>query len=232
MLNLTWLEDDDISFPPLELALEEPNGLLAAGGDLSPERLIYAYSQGIFPWYEEGQPPLWWSPSPRLILLPEELHIPRSLAKTLRKGIFRFSADTAFEEVIRACAEPRDDGMGTWITEDMIEAYCQLHQLGFAHSVETWLDGELVGGFYGIQLGQAFFGESMFARYSDASKAAFVIGVEHLESQGCRLIDCQITTEHLVRFGAKEIDRGQFRELLIDCIKELSATRTWHIQDC
>lgn len=232
MLNLTWLEDDDISFPPVELALEEPNGLLAAGGDLSPERLIHAYSQGIFPWFEEGQPPLWWSPSPRLVLFPDELHIPRSLAKTLRKGLFRFSADSAFEQVIRACAVPRDDGMGTWITEDMVEAYCHLHELGFAHSVETWLDDELVGGFYGVQLGNAFFGESMFARYSDASKAAFIKGVEYLRHQGCKLIDCQVTTEHLVRFGAREIERGQFRDLLIDCIKELSALQTWHIQDC
>ncbi len=229
MLELTWLDETDLTFPPVEKALDDPNGLLAAGGDLSPERLITAYRQGIFPWFEEGQPPLWWSPTPRMVLFPEELHIPRSLAKTLRREDYKVTCDKAFEGVIKACAAPRNDDSGTWITEEMIEAYCHLHEIGIAHSVEAWQGDELVGGFYGIQLDRAFFGESMFAKRPDASKVAFVKGVQLLQAQGCHIIDCQVTTDHLSRFGAREISRGQFSDLLIDCIQELSPSQTWHL---
>ncbi len=205
-------------FPPPHMA--EENGLLAIGGDLSPERLIAAYSEGIFPWYSEGQPLLWWSPDPRLVLKPDWLHVPRSLKKTIRRQSFAITFDCAFPQVIRACADLRagsgddDDEGGTWITVDMESAYVELHRLGIAHSVEAWVleaDGPLLaGGAYGVALGGCFFGESMFHRRTDASKVAFVALVERLRRLGFSIIDCQMTTDHLLRFGAREVPRALF----------------------
>ena len=205
---IPWLSDDD-PLPPFANALRRPNGLLAAGGGLSVRRLVEAYGHGCFPWYSEGEPVLWWSPDPRMVLFPAELHVPRSLDRRLRRGDFRITADRAFAEVIAGCAEPRDDG-GTWITAEMIAAYERLHAAGYAHSVEAWQDGMLVGGLYGVGLGQAFFGESMFTRVPDASKAAFVTMVRVFVERGVGLIDCQMRTEHLARFGAREIPRPEF----------------------
>ncbi len=200
-------------FPDPQLA--EPDGLLAAGGDLSAERLLAANAAGIFPWYSEGLPILWWSPDPRLVLFPAELHVSRSLRRTLRAGRFQVRADTAFEQVIRRCAEQRRPGQdGTWITPEMIQAYSRLHRRGVAHSFEAW-DGEgLAGGLYGVSLGAAFFGESMFADRPDASKVAFVSSVEWLAARGFDLVDCQVRTAHLERFGAREIPRREFLDRL------------------
>ncbi len=209
-----WINRHQDPFPPLEQALRSPNGLLALGGDLSAERLICAYRHGCFPWYSEGQPLMWWSPDPRTVLFPGELHIPRSLHKTLRSKKFRITYDRAFAQVIRACAEPRDTSGGTWITAAMQAAYCQLHQMGHAHSVEVWLEDQLVGGLYGIAMGQLFFGESMFARQPDASKAGFVSLVQDLKEAGFVLIDCQMPTDHLARFGARDISRSTFKHYL------------------
>lgn len=206
--------DTGVEFPPVETA--SPEGLLAVGGDLSTERLLAAYRHGIFPWYSEGQPILWWSPDPRAVLLPENLNISRSLRKTLRAGKFRVTLDTRFRDVILACAAPRPQHPygGTWITPEMIDAYTQLHVLGWAHSIEAWRGDELVGGLYGVALGGAFFGESMFARATDASKVAFVCLVHQLVRWGFTLIDCQQYTEHLARFGAHEIPRPEFQRRL------------------
>jgi leucyl/phenylalanyl-tRNA--protein transferase len=204
---------DELSFPHPSLATEE--GLLAVGGDLRPQRLILAYSHGIFPWYSEGRPILWWCPSPRLVLYPAELHVGRSLRKTIRRGTYEVTVDTAFERVISACAvTKRPEQDGTWITQDMKAAYVQLHEMGIAHSVEAWRDGELVGGVYGLALGRAFFGESMFAKQPDASKVAFVHLVRQLEAWDFDVIDCQVVTEHLVRFGAREIELEPFLDIL------------------
>lgn len=204
---------EELLFPPPELA--EDDGLLAVGGDLSVDRLVLAYSMGIFPWYSEGYPILWWSPDPRLVLLPQELKVSRSLRQTMKKGIYTITINRAFGRVIENCAairRGRDDG--TWITDDMKEAYIGLNKAGYAHSVEAWYEGELAGGLYGVILGRAFFGESMFAKRSDASKAAFVKLVEKLSEQGCELIDCQVTTHHLMSFGAREIPRQEFLKML------------------
>lgn len=197
-------------FPPVELALREPDGLLAVGGGLEPERLLNAYRHGIFPWYSEGQPILWWSPDPRTLLFPWQLKVSRSLARTLRQQRFRISLDTDFPGVIRGCAEPRRDEPGTWITAEIRQAYERLHQLGLAHSVETWRDGRLVGGLYGVALGRAFFGESMFSRVSNASKVAFVHLVRQLAAWDFALIDCQVHTRHLASLGAVEVPRHEF----------------------
>ena len=203
----------ELAFPPAAEA--EPGGLLAVGGDLEPERLLLAYTLGIFPWYEDGLPILWHSPDPRMVLRPAELHVARRLARRIRQAPFRLSLDTAFHEVIRACAAaPRRGQRGTWITADMTLAYVRLHELGFAHSVEAWEGEVLVGGVYGVSLGRCFFGESMFARRSDASKLAFVALVRQLERWGCDLFDCQVRTEHLARFGAREWPRARFLEAL------------------
>ncbi|HWQ40190.1 MAG TPA: leucyl/phenylalanyl-tRNA--protein transferase [Burkholderiales bacterium] len=210
---IPWLGEDS-SFPPLSRALREPNGLLAAGGDLSVERLVEAYRRGIFPWFSENDPILWWSPDPRMVLFPRELRISRSLAKTLRKGRFQVTADRAFRAVIQGCSEPRPGQRGTWITAQMIDAYCRLHQSGIAHSLETWEQGRLVGGLYGVALGRAFFGESMFARVSDASKVAFVTLVRQLDKWRFGMIDCQMKTQHLAAFGAREIPRSEFARRL------------------
>ena len=204
---------DEIAFPPPELA--EPDGLLAVGGDLSADRLQLAYSMGIFPWYSEGQPILWWSPDPRLVLIPGEFNASRSLKQTIKKGIFTVTMNVAFKEVINQCASVHKDKHGdSWITGEMIEAYLRLHQLGIAHSVESWHGDELRGGLYGVALGRAFFGESMFATMSDASKVALAALVEKLTQWGFYMIDCQVVTEHLRRFGAKEISRSEFLEML------------------
>lgn len=204
----------DLSFPPLDKALIEPNGLLAAGGDLSPERLLAAYSQGVFPWFNEDDPILWWSPDPRMVLFPNELKISRSLSKTLRKGKYKICTDNAFFQVMQACAEPRKGQSGTWIHPEMVAAYVALHELGLAHSVEMWRDETLVGGLYGIAIGKIFFGESMFSRETDASKIAFVHLVRQLSFWEFGMIDCQMKTSHLASFGAREIRRKEFSRKL------------------
>ncbi len=223
---IPWLENSD-PFPPLERALREPSGLLAAGADLSPARLLSAYRSGIFPWYSEGQPLLWWSPDPRMALFPAEFRLPRSLAKRLRRQDYEIRVDTAFETVMRCCAAPRADGAGTWITEDMIAAYCELHRLGHAHSVETWIDGRLAGGLYGIALGRAFYGESMFTRAPDASKIALAQLVRRLQHHQFGIIDCQMNTTHLARFGAREIPRSEFSQRLEELVNYPAAADVW-----
>jgi leucyl/phenylalanyl-tRNA--protein transferase len=216
----------ELVFPPPEAA--EPDGLLAVGGDLAPERLLLAYAQGIFPWYEDGLPILWHSPDPRMVLLPGELRVSRSLRKVVDRAPFGLSLDRAFEAVIRACAErERPDQTGTWITSEMGSAYLRLHELGYAHSVEAWSEGELVGGLYGVSLGRSFFGESMFAWRSDASKVAFVHLVQQLLRWGFDLIDCQVHTEHLERFGASEWPRGRFLEALATSLEAETRCGVW-----
>ena len=198
-------------FPPLDTALTEPNGLLAAGGDLDPQRILAAYRRGIFPWYSAGEPVLWWSPDPRMVLLPDQLKVSRSLAKTLRTAGYEVRLDTAFDEVIHACAvKPRDGQPGTWITAEMQDAYRALHRLGYAHSVETWMNGKLAGGLYGIALGQAFYGESMFSHARDTSKIALAHLCAHLKRRGFGIIDCQMKTAHLASLGARPIPRRDF----------------------
>jgi len=215
MPALTWLPpDEETPFPPLEKALEHPNGLLAAGGTLSSARLLSAYPRGIFPWYTQGQVILWWSPDPRMVLFPEELKIQRSVARKLRSRHFRFSADQAFAEVVRACAAPRPGQEDTWITTAMEKAYVSLHEMGHAHSVEVWAGEELVGGLYGVAMGDVFFGESMFSRVSDASKMALAQLCRFMQHRGSALIDCQVHSDHLERLGAREIPRSRFVELL------------------
>jgi leucyl/phenylalanyl-tRNA--protein transferase len=227
---IPWLRPGD-PFPPVERALEEPNGLLAAGADLSLPRLVQAYENGIFPWYSDGQPLLWWSPDPRMVLLPGELKIPRSLRKRLARRDYEVTADTAFEEVIRGCAEPRRGHDGTWITEEMISAYVRLHRAGHAHSVETWIGGRLAGGLYGVALGRMYYGESMFTRVPDASKIALVHLVRQLERSGFGMIDCQMATAHLARFGAREIPRSRFTRKLRELVNYPRTARTWRLDD-
>ena len=196
-------------------SLAEENGLLAVGGDLSVDRLLAAYSNGIFPWYSEGEPPLWWFTDPRLVIFPAEFKVPKRLARTLRNTDFQISFDQDFSRIINSCAAVRrENGEGTWISTDMQTAYEELHQQGYAHSVECWLDGELAGGLYGVQLGKVFFGESMFTKISNGSKASLVALITHLQQQGVALIDCQMTTNHLLTFGAREIEGSEFRRLL------------------
>jgi leucyl/phenylalanyl-tRNA---protein transferase len=207
---IPWLDVRD-TFPPLACALHEPNGLLCAGGDLSPQRLVAAYLNGIFPWYSPGEPILWWSPDPRMVLVPGEFRLSRSLRRTLRKGERQVRLDSDFAAVIRACACTRRPGQsGTWISAPMQAAYCRLHELGLAHSVETWLDDRLVGGLYGVAIGRMFYGESMFPLTTDASKIALAHLVRFLEAQGFGLIDCQMNTAHLASLGAREIARDEF----------------------
>ena len=204
----------DLSFPPVELA--SPEGLLAVGGDLRPERLLEAYRRGIFPWYNEDQPILWWAPDPRAVLFPDKLHISRSLKRSLRPGQFTVTLDTCFREVMLQCAGPRPrypEG-GTWITPTMVDAYTALHELGYGHSVETWKDGTLVGGLYGVAIGGAFFAESMFTRRSDASKVALVSLVRQLQGWGFRLMDCQQSSPHVMALGTEEIPRRDFLDQL------------------
>ncbi|HLL56237.1 MAG TPA: leucyl/phenylalanyl-tRNA--protein transferase [Myxococcaceae bacterium] len=220
------LNEDEEAFPPQ--ALTDPSGILAVGGDLSPRRLLNAYARGIFPWYSDGQPILWHCPNPRFVLEPTRLHVPKSLRKTLRRGTFELRFDTAFADVISHCADARRPGQrGTWITDDMREAYIELHRLGFAHSAESWSEGKLVGGLYGVSLGSVFFGESMFALAPDASKAAFIVLVEHLVGWGFTLIDCQQETEHLARFGAEAWPRERFLEALEQGLQHPTRRGSW-----
>ncbi len=223
---IVWLDKNDIWFPDPSTA---PGDFpLAAGGDLSPERLLFAYSLGIFPWYSEDEPILWWSPDPRMVLFPDNLKISRSLKKVLKNKGFTVKFDTNFEEVIKSCAYvPRPGQDGTWLNADMIDAYIELHKLGYAHSVETYLDGKLVGGLYGIALGGTFFGESMFHKVSDASKVAFVHLVRKLKELDFDMIDCQQSTPHMARFGAVEIPRKEFLERLSNSLKKPTIRGKW-----
>jgi leucyl/phenylalanyl-tRNA--protein transferase len=212
-----WIEPDspEYDFPDVSLSLTDPDGLLAIGGDLSLTRLLSAYKSGIFPWYSEGQPILWWSPDPRFILLPENLKVSRSLRKTIRKQTFSISINKAFNSVIQACSRTARPGQdGTWITDAMYHAYVELHKAGYAHSVEAWHNQQLVGGLYGVAIGRVFFGESMFCHETDASKVAFACFVKHVQKLGFQLIDCQVYTNHLQSLGAKQIPRQQFINLL------------------
>ena len=221
-----WLREG-ASFPPIEQALTDPNGLLAAGGSLSPERLLAAYSHGIFPWYSEGQPILWWSPDPRMVLFVDEFKASRSLRRTVSRRRFDVRVDTAFRSVIESCAAPSDTRSGTWITPTMVEAYTRLHYMGYAHSVEAWADGALAGGLYGVVIGRMFFGESMFARETDASKVALVHLIEMLRQRDMPLIDCQQQTPHLARLGARPIPRRSFAEALARLVHSPLSAGTW-----
>lgn len=226
---LTWLSRENFDFPPLDKALNEPNGLLAAGGDLDPRRLVQAYRHGCFPWYQDDQPILWWSPDPRTVLFPEELHVSRSLAKCLRQQRFQVTIDQAFDQVIQGCAGPRAYADGTWITTPMQDAYRKLHAQGIAHSVEAWHGEELVGGLYGLAIGRLFFGESMFSRADNASKVAFATLVQRLKDAGFALIDCQMPTQHLHSFGARAISRREFAAYLRRHLDQ-SPLRDWTSQ--
>lgn len=222
--------DHRVLFPPPELA--DRGGLLAVGGDLRPERLLLAYASGIFPWPSEGYPLLWHSPDPRFVLRASELHVPRSLARTLRRGRFRVTLDTRFREVIEACsAEPRPGQDGTWITDEMMDAYTTLHEIGFAHAAEAWQEGVLVGGLYGVSLGGAFFGESMFAHRPDASKVAFVTLVRQLARWGIEIVDAQVHTPHLQRFGAVHVRRAAYLEQLALAMEQPTRQGAWQLDD-
>jgi leucyl/phenylalanyl-tRNA--protein transferase len=227
---LRWLSTADPAdyFPPAAAALREPNGLLAAGGDLEPKRLLAAYRRGIFPWYEQGQPILWWSPDPRSVLRPGEVKVSRSLRRSLIKGGFELRIDTAFAAVIAACAAPRHYGGGTWITPDMAAAYTTLHRLGWAHSFETWHEGRLAGGLYGVAIGRVFFGESMFTRVTDASKVALVKMADYLRERSFELIDCQVPNAHVTSLGATTMPRAEFVSLLDELCDPPGAPGTWH----
>jgi len=220
--------DERLVFPPVELA---DDGLLAVGGDLRPERLLLAYSQGIFPWYGKNLPILWHSPDPRMVLFPGELVVGRSLRKAIRKQPYQLRLDTAFAEVLRGCADvPRPGQRGTWLIPDMVGAYQRMHELGFAHSAEAWLGDELVGGLYGMSLGGCFYGESMFAKAPDASKIVFVALVRQLVAWGMTLVDCQVHTEHLERFGAREIPRAEFLEHLHGALELPTRRGAWSFE--
>ena len=225
---IPWLQSRD-PFPPLSEALAEPNGLLAAGGALSAERLIDAYRHGIFPWFNPGQPILWWSPDPRMVLEPDELKVTRSLDKVLRNRAYEVRADTDFRAVMAACAQPRADQDGTWISAEMIAAYCALHELGIAHSVETWIDGELAGGLYGVALGRMFYGESMFTRARDASKIALVHLARQLARWRFGMIDCQMHTMHLATLGAREMPRTDFMRRLQELVNYPHVPGPWEL---
>ena len=222
-------DTEEPNFPPVEHAT--PEGLLAAGGDLGVERLLAAYRQRIFPWYSAGQPILWWSPDPRAVLFPERIRISRSLRKTMRRQNFHLTMDQAFRDVMLACAGPRKGETGTWITQEMVEAYCRLHDLGIAHSVEVWLDGRLAGGLYGVAIGRAFFGESMFTRVTDASKVAMAGLCRQLETWRFDLIDCQVASPHLFTLGAEEIPRKRFLALLTRAIDRPGKTGAWRFDE-
>jgi leucyl/phenylalanyl-tRNA--protein transferase len=226
---IPWLGSGD-PFPEVERALAEPNGLLAAGADLSLPRLLEAYRSGIFPWFANDQPILWWSPNPRTVLFPAEMKVSRSLARTMRNARFEVRADTAFDEVIEGCRQPRRGESGTWISEEMAAAYGALHRAGFAHSVEAWLNGDLVGGLYGVALGRAFFGESMFTRVSNASKVALVALARQLEQWGFGVIDCQMNTAHLASFGAREIPRAEFTRRLRELVHYAQVPVPWRLE--
>jgi len=221
-----FLLSDTIEFPPPHLASED--GLLAVGGDLSQKRLLLAYRMGIFPWFSNNEPILWWSPDPRLVLYPSEIKISKTLKKVIKKDMFSVTMDLAFNEVINQCARVRlQKNQGTWIVKDMVDAYCNLHESGFAHSVEVWLQGDLVGGLYGVSLGKCFFGESMFTLVSNASNVGLVKLVEHLKELSFDMIDCQVPTEHLIRFGARQISRIRFLNQLEKSLKAPTRKGKW-----
>ena len=227
---IPWLGLRD-PFPPVEQALVEPNGLLAAGGDLSPARLLDAYARGIFPWFNDEDPVLWWSPDPRMVLLPRELHLSRSLRRTIRSQEFTVTFDRAFQGVMEGCASPRDKQDGTWITADRMRAYTRMAELGHAHSVEAWADGELAGGLYGVAVGRIFYGESMFTRRSNASKVAVAWLARQLDRWQFELIDCQMSTEHLASLGAREVPRADFLRRLERAIALPPVPLPWVIED-
>jgi leucyl/phenylalanyl-tRNA--protein transferase len=227
---IPWLTPNQ-PFPPVHRALREPNGLLAAGGDLSLHRLLDAYRHGIFPWYSEGEPVLWWSPDPRMVLVPREIAISRSLGKRLRRRTYEIRTDTCFVDVMRACAEPREDQAGTWITEEIVAAYCALHAAGMAHSVEAWSEGELVGGLYGVAIGRMFYGESMFMRATDASKVALAHLARQLDRWNFGLIDCQMETAHLASMGAASMPRKDFLLRLTELVNYPTPTGHWRFDD-
>ena len=227
MLPILLPTNKKLEFPDVENALAEPNGLLAVGGDLSPQRILKAYQHGIFPWFSDDQPILWWSPDPRMVLYPDKLQISRSLKKAARKEALIITFDQAFTKVITACAQPRTKQKETWITAEMIQAYVNLHNLGHAHSFEAWKNGQLVGGLYGIAIGKVFFGESMFSLISNASKIAFIHAVQQLKTWDYQLVDCQVTSEHLQSFGAENIARYQFSAQLKILTQQAAATEAW-----
>lgn len=228
MAGICWLDPEDLTFPPTSAALESPNGLLAAGGDLRPERLIAAYSHGIFPWYEDGQPLLWWSPDPRMVISPGQVRVSRSLRRVIRRRKYSLTADTSFAEVVMACAERRREGGGTWITGDMMAAYQRLHDVGLAHSVEAWDDqGQLAGGLYGVAIGRMFFGESMFSEKPDASKVALVSLSDQLYDWQFSLIDCQVENAHLLYMGARSLPRYDFEVALRTAVGYPSSPASW-----
>jgi leucyl/phenylalanyl-tRNA--protein transferase len=226
-LNISWLTADKDNFPGVDNALEEPNGLLAAGGDLSPERLINAYSKGIFPWFDDDQPILWWSPNPRAIIIPNQLHCSRSMKKTIRKSTLHYTFDQAFNDVIQLCGSVREHNQGTWITAEMRAAYQQLHHHGYAHSIEIWNKQELVGGLYGVAIGKVFFGESMFSLLADTSKMAMLAIAIHLDKCGYKLIDCQVENDHLFTMGAVLMTRDDFIKSLINLVHIVPDKHPW-----
>lgn len=229
LLDLPRLsEDPDAPFPDTRLALASPRGLLAWGGDLDAGRLLRAYRLGIFPWYSEGQPILWWSPEPRCVIFPDEVYLSRRTRRRYNSGVFRLTADTAFEEVIAACAEPRRDDTGTWITGEMARAFTRLHRGGYAHSIEVWRGAELCGGIYGLALGGVFFGESMFSRATDASKVALIALCRQLRRWGFELLDCQVGNPHLFRMGARELSRQRFERRLRAALQRPDLRGPWH----
>jgi len=228
ILDLPHLGNDPgTPFPPTSEALESPNGLLAWGGNLQPERLLMAYRSGIFPWYSDAQPILWWSPVPRCVIFPEKIYLSTRTRRRYNSGVYRLSADSVFAEVISACAEPRGHDSGTWITQEMVEAYIHLHQLGHAHSLEVWEGDLLVGGIYGLAMGSVFFGESMFSRRTDASKIALVALCRQLQGRGYGLLDCQVGNPHLYSMGAEELPREAFETLLGDLIEVSQPGGSW-----
>ena len=226
-MNISWLTDDCEDFPSVDNALEEPNGLLAAGGDLSTKRLINAYSNGIFPWYDDDQPILWWSPNPRAIIIPSQLHCSKSLKKTIRKSMLTYTFDKAFTDVIGRCGAVREHNQGTWITEEMRDAYTELHYQGHAHSIEIWDEQELVGGLYGVAIGKVFFGESMFSLQANASKMAMLAIGKHLGECGYKLIDCQVESDHLFTMGAVLITRDNFIQSLRNLVDATADKHPW-----
>ena len=228
-----WIDpyDESGGFPDINLAMKEPNGLLAVGGNLAPKRLIDAYKKGIFPWYTEGQPILWWSPDPRSVLFPDKLNISRSTIKKIRQDKYHITVDRAFKQVITQCSAPRTDGNGTWLTSQMIDAYSNLHELGYAHSAECWLDGELVGGLYGVSIGRVFFGESMYSRNSDASKIAFIYLATQLKEWGYAMIDCQVHSNYLQSLGASVIPRQEYINLINHWTKHPALNKQWVLEN-
>lgn len=227
--HITWISRDDPpeAFPDVSQALSSPNGLLAAGGDLSAARLLHAYEHAIFPWFDSRQPILWWSPEPRCVLLPANLHVSRRFRRGLRKSAFSVSFNVSFRDVITACGAPRQQHGGTWITPEMVEAYCKLHHLGWAHSVEVWLGDEIVGGMYGVAINRAFFGESMFSRMSNASKVALLALCRHLVKHDFAVLDCQVPSPHLISLGAADMPRKEFARLLQQCCTPRMTFRNW-----